>query len=100
MERHEPWWPRACSFWVSMHLMALRADLQPDPSVRLELYGHLQNLIAGGALQCGGCTRHFRYLNRGPKGLEGLNPKLYCVNYQCPLANDHVLCQVCCAVVP
>eukprot|EP00435_Cladocopium_sp_Y103_P051402 s2238_g15.t6 len=54
-------WPRTCSYWVSMHLLAARADLL--------LLGHqlldaLVPILAGGATFCGGCTKHFRALTK------------------------------------
>lgn len=54
-------WPRTCSYWVSMHLLAARADLL--------LLGHqlldaLIPILAGGATFCGGCTKHFRALTK------------------------------------
>ncbi|CAJ1379451.1 unnamed protein product, partial [Effrenium voratum] len=52
-------WPRTCSYWVSMHSLAARAD---DLSLGEDLLDAVVPIIAGGATFCGGCTRHFRAL--------------------------------------
>jgi hypothetical protein len=54
-------WPRTCSFWVSLHAMALRADLHGKGPQFLK---STLSLLAGGATMCGGCTMHFRMLNK------------------------------------
>lgn len=54
-------WHRTCSYWVSFHAMAFRADLL---GLGPRLLHSLANLIAGGATMCGGCTIHFRALHR------------------------------------
>lgn len=54
-------WPRTCSFWVSMHLMAARAD---QLSLGVEFLEAVVPILAGGATFCGGCTRHFRALTK------------------------------------
>eukprot|EP00434_Breviolum_minutum_P031170 symbB.v1.2.027567.t1/scaffold2838.1/size69213/8 len=54
-------WPRTCSFWVSMHLLAARADLL---LLGHELLDALVPILAGGATFCGGCTKHFRALTK------------------------------------
>lgn len=58
-------WNRACSYWASLHAMAFRADViaQETPRVgiqaRFSLLKTLAPMIAGGALLCEGCTRHY-----------------------------------------
>lgn len=54
-------WPRLCSFWVSLHLMAYRADAL---QVGAEFLRTLVPALSGGGLFCKGCTLHFRLLNR------------------------------------
>lgn len=53
-------WPRACSYWVSMHLLAYRADALGMGESFLRA---ITAILAGGATMCGGCTLHFRALN-------------------------------------
>lgn len=55
-------WPRTCSYWVSMHALAYKAD---ELRLGQPLIRSLLNIIAGGATLCGGCTKHFRLLT-GP----------------------------------
>mmetsp|Transcript_36269 Transcript_36269/g.85096 ORF Transcript_36269/g.85096 Transcript_36269/m.85096 type:complete len:301 (-) Transcript_36269:704-1606(-) len=52
-------WPRTCSYWVSMHAMAYRADVLGLGQTFLK---SLVPVLAGGATMCGGCTSHFRAL--------------------------------------
>lgn len=54
-------WPRACSFWSSFHAMGVLADAQGTGD---QLMKAISPIIAGGALYCGGCTLHWRYLNK------------------------------------
>eukprot|EP00929_Paragymnodinium_shiwhaense_P059720 TRINITY_DN29895_c0_g1_i1.p1 TRINITY_DN29895_c0_g1~~TRINITY_DN29895_c0_g1_i1.p1 ORF type:complete len:328 (-),score=78.22 TRINITY_DN29895_c0_g1_i1:742-1725(-) len=54
-------WPRACSYWSSMHLMAYRAEAL---SMGKRFLKSMVRLISGGALLCGGCTKHFRLLHK------------------------------------
>lgn len=53
-------WPRTCSYWVSLHSMAFLAD-------KLELSRKFLQavvpLLAGGAIMCGGCTKHFNFMH-------------------------------------
>jgi hypothetical protein len=48
-------WPRACSYWATLHAMAYRADA-------LQMGGRFLQaivpILAGGATLCGGCTLH------------------------------------------
>lgn len=54
-------WHRTCSYWVSLHAMAYRADgLRMGPRF---LYNVI-NILAGGATMCGGCTLHLRALHK------------------------------------
>lgn len=65
-------WPRTCSYWVSMHAMAARAD---ELTLGQDLLAALVPILAGGATFCGGCTRHFRSLTQpvlSPAVREGL----------------------------
>jgi len=55
-------WPRACSYWASLHTMAYRADVL---NLGKDFIQSVVPLIAGGALQCGSCTEHFRMLMPG-----------------------------------
>jgi len=50
-------WPRTCSFWLSLHAMAYLADANHVGTKFLQM---ISAIIAGGALQCGACTQHFR----------------------------------------
>jgi len=52
-------WPRTCSYWVSMHTMAYRADALglAKPFLRAVV-----PLLSGGNTFCWGCTKHFRVL--------------------------------------
>lgn len=52
-------WPRACSYWVSLHRMAFAADAQ---GLSKEYVNSIVPVLAGGALLCHGCTSHFRLL--------------------------------------
>jgi len=54
-------WPRACSYWASLHTMAYRADALLRGK---EFLRSVVPIIISGALQCGGCTRHFRMLEQ------------------------------------
>jgi len=54
-------WPRACSYWSSFHAMGLLADQQSNGADYLQA---ISSIIAGGALYCGGCTEHWRFLNQ------------------------------------
>jgi hypothetical protein len=54
-------WQRACSYWISMHALAVRADLLQKGK---ELFKTMVHIIAGGPLYCSGCTTHFRLLNK------------------------------------
>lgn len=53
-------WPRTCSYWVSLHSMACLAD-------KLQLSAKFMQavvpLFAGGAILCGGCTKHFNFMH-------------------------------------
>jgi hypothetical protein len=49
-------WPRACSYWTSMHAMSIRADVLGKSMAFLRA---ITRIMAGGALFCGGCQRHF-----------------------------------------
>lgn len=54
-------WHRTCSYWVSLHAMAYRADaLQLGPT----FLHHALTVLAGGATMCGGCTLHLRVLHK------------------------------------
>lgn len=54
-------WHRTCSFWVSLHAMAYRADaLQMGPRFLRDAL----TVLAGGATMCGGCTLHLRALHK------------------------------------
>jgi len=55
-------WPRACSYWTSMHAMGVRADMEGAQKAK-DYFRDLSHIIAGGALYCFGCTSHFRFLN-------------------------------------
>lgn len=54
-------WPRTCSYWVSLHLMALRADAL---QLSAEFLHAVVPLLAGGALVCNGCTHHLMALHK------------------------------------
>jgi len=83
-------WHRTCSYWVSFHTMAYRAD---GLGLGDEFLAALVPVIAGGATGCAGCTLHFRELY----GLvlskdvdDGLDESsLACPNHQCALAHYH-----------
>lgn len=62
-------WPRACSYWASMHAMGVRADVQQKAN---EYFQDILRIISGGALYCIGCTSHWRLLNKYllPKDLQ------------------------------
>jgi len=54
-------WPRTCSYWVSMHTMAYRADALGKSARFLRA---LLPVLAGGVTMCGGCTLHLHALHR------------------------------------
>jgi len=54
-------WPRTCSYWASIHGMALRADALGLGAPFLRA---IVPILASGATMCGGCTLHFRALHR------------------------------------
>jgi len=54
-------WPRACSYWSSLHSMALRADAL---GLSRNLLRAALPLLAGGATLCNGCTLHLKALNK------------------------------------
>jgi len=54
-------WPRTCSFWVSMHAMAYRADAL---GVSTRFLQAVLPVLAGGVTMCGGCTLHLHLLHR------------------------------------
>jgi len=54
-------WPRTCSYWVALHLMAFRAD---GLQLGAEFLHAVVPLLAGGALVCNGCTQHLMALHR------------------------------------
>jgi len=58
-------WPRACSYWSSFHLMAYRADALGVSKLFLQT---MLRVISGGAVLCGGCTKHFRLLHKDALG--------------------------------
>eukprot|EP00928_Gymnodinium_smaydae_P052600 TRINITY_DN3660_c0_g1_i1.p1 TRINITY_DN3660_c0_g1~~TRINITY_DN3660_c0_g1_i1.p1 ORF type:complete len:271 (+),score=34.49 TRINITY_DN3660_c0_g1_i1:33-845(+) len=62
-------WFRACSYWVSFHTMAFRADLMGMGQRFLQI---IFPIVVSGALGCGGCTTHFRSIN-----MYGLSKHLY-----------------------
>jgi len=49
-------WPRACSFWSSLHTMSMRADAMGK---EFELVASIAPTIASGALLCNGCVKHY-----------------------------------------
>jgi len=53
-------WPRTCSYWVALHLMAFRADAL---GLSARFLRSVMNVISGGALLCAGCTLHFREMH-------------------------------------
>jgi len=53
-------WPRACSYWASMHAIGVLADVEQKAP---EFFQAVLHLMSGGALDCFGCTSHFRFLN-------------------------------------
>lgn len=53
-------WHRTCSFWVSMHVMALRAD---SLGLGTRFFQTALSVLAGGATMCGGCTLHLQALH-------------------------------------
>jgi len=53
-------WHRACSFWVSLHAMAYRADALGLSSKFMHA---AMAVLAGGSTLCGGCTLHMRSLH-------------------------------------
>jgi len=83
-------WPRACSYWVSMHLMAFRADAK---SLGAEFFKSVVPLISGGATFCGGCTLHFRLLHNPVLTSEMMNDggDMYCNSFQCTDAMVHMM---------
>lgn len=62
-------WPRACSYWSSIHSMGVLADLEGKAT---EYFQAILHIISGGALYCYGCTSHWRFLNKYllPKDLQ------------------------------
>jgi len=54
-------WPRACSYWTSLHSMALRADAL---GLSRNLLRATLPVLAGGATLCNGCTLHLKALNK------------------------------------
>lgn len=66
---HGSMWPRACSYWSSIHSMGLRADMQLKSN---DYFQAILRIISGGALYCFGCTSHWRFLNANllPVGLK------------------------------
>jgi len=54
-------WPRTCSYWVSMHTMAYRADAL---HLSLKFLTALMPILASGATMCGGCTLHMQALHK------------------------------------
>lgn len=54
-------WQRACSYWTSMHVLGLRADLLKKGQ---DFFNTMVQIISGGVLYCTGCTWHFRFLNQ------------------------------------
>jgi len=54
-------WPRTCSYWVSLHLMAFRADVF---RLGTEFVHAVIPLLAGGAVLCNGCTHHLMALHK------------------------------------
>lgn len=83
-------WPRACSYWVAMHLMAFRADAL---SLGKEFFQSVIPLISGGATFCGGCTLHFRLLHNPVLTSEMLDDggDMYCNSFQCTDAMVHMM---------
>lgn len=84
-------WPMACSIWISLHAMARLAD---EESMNSYFVKSVFAVIAGGATECGGCTRHFLWLN-SQSGI--LSPTLlagtasgYCSMMQCGMADSHM----------
>jgi hypothetical protein len=53
-------WPRTCSYWSSMHIMAHRAD---QLGLGGQFLGAVVPMLAAGATMCGGCTLHLRALH-------------------------------------
>jgi hypothetical protein len=58
-------WPRTCSYWSSLHIMAQRADLLGKSK---EFMGAIVPILAGGALLCEGCTLHFIAMHKNVLG--------------------------------
>lgn len=54
-------WPRACSYWASLHSMALRADAL---GLGRNLLRAIMPVLAGGATLCNGCTLHLKALHK------------------------------------
>eukprot|EP00931_Biecheleriopsis_adriatica_P037203 TRINITY_DN21352_c0_g1_i1.p1 TRINITY_DN21352_c0_g1~~TRINITY_DN21352_c0_g1_i1.p1 ORF type:complete len:261 (-),score=54.02 TRINITY_DN21352_c0_g1_i1:473-1255(-) len=54
-------WPRTCSYWSSLHAMALRADAL---GLSQKFLAAVLPLLAGGATLCEGCTLHLRALHK------------------------------------
>jgi len=54
-------WHRTCSYWVSMHAMAYRADAL---QLGQQFLHNVLTVLAGGATMCGGCTLHMRELHQ------------------------------------
>lgn len=55
-------WSRACSIWVSLHLLTARAEMLGIGGTFLKL---AVNIIFGGVTMCKGCQRHFRMFHEG-----------------------------------
>jgi hypothetical protein len=53
-------WHRTCSFWVSLHVMAYRADAL---GIGSRFFQSAVNVLASGATMCGGCTLHLQALH-------------------------------------
>ncbi|KAH8046989.1 hypothetical protein JL722_13326 [Aureococcus anophagefferens] len=89
-------WDRACSFWVSLHALAARADAKGLQDAFLD---STTKLLAGGATQCAACTNHFRLLATPPHGklfhpflFDAVHHDLaYCANVQCSRATQHIV---------
>jgi len=54
-------WPRTCSYWVALHLMAFRADAL---QLGAEFLHAVVPLLASGVLVCNGCTNHLMALHK------------------------------------
>jgi len=96
-------WDRACSFWVSLHALAARADARGLSDAFIDA---TFTLIAGGATQCAACTNHFRlvhkrdYRDKTPLTDSVVTELGYCANIQCSRAQQHVVPLVDCVTHP